>query len=402
MKKIFLCILSVVCLCSESKSAPKLSEKASVSLITCGPGEALYEAFGHSAIRISDPAQGLDAVFNYGVFDFNQENFYLNFARGNMLYRLGMSQTADFIYSYRYYGRSVRAQILNLDSTERQAVFDYLDKNLLPENRNYLYNYFRNNCSTKIPEMLDSALKGKVIWQHSEIPGKASYRSLIYDYSVFQPWGRLGIDLGLGAGIDSRIEGKDLNFLPIELEKSFNRARIKRNMTEFPLVLRNETLFEAPVFFGTPPFLTSPDCIFTLILLVCGILWFFSDRWELPFCITRVVLFSLAGVLGLVETCIWFFTNHVDAAWNFNLLWACPALLPLGFLSLIRESKTHRFTNWLKYYYFFLPGIWFFLPQTLNSSLIPLVMALGICSLDPRIKILSDPFLPNNGHVTPR
>jgi hypothetical protein len=347
----------------------------------------LYEAFGHSAIRISDPDQGLDVVYNYGVFDFNQENFYLNFAKGNMLYRLGTSQTADFIFSYRYYGRTVREQLLNLDSAERIAVFQYLDRNLLPENRNYLYNYFRNNCSTKIPEMLDSALGGRISWNHSQLEGKASYRSLIYDYTTFQPWGRLGIDLGLGAVIDGAVEGKDLNFLPFELEKSFNRAEIRKNMTGFPLVLEQRTLFEAPTFFGRPAFITGPEFLFSLIFLTALACWYFSEKTSLPLRIFRALLFCFSGILGLVECCIWFFTNHQDAAWNLNLLWAFPLFLPLGLWSFTRSTLPGRFYPLLKYYFLFLPAIWFFLPQTLNQALIPLVMAMGVLCFPARKSI---------------
>ena len=374
----------VLCFAGNLAGTPVLGSRARISLITCGAGEALYEAFGHSAIRISDPDQGLDVVFNYGVFDFNQENFYLNFAQGNMLYRLGISQTQDFIYSYRYYGRSVREQVLNLDSAERLAVFQFLDQNLLPENCNYLYNYFRDNCSTKIPQMLDSALGGRITWNHSQINGKTSYRSLIYDYTAFQPWGRLGIDLGLGAVIDGAIEGKDLNFLPFELEKSFNRAVIRKDMTAFPLVLEQRTLFEAPVFFGTPPFISGPDFVFTLIFLLTMAAWFFSGRIPALLRSVRALLFFFSGLLGLVECGIWFFTNHTDAAWNFNLLWACPMLLPAGFLGPFQNQLSVKILSFLKYYFLLLVACWVILPQTLNTSLIPLVMAMAAACLPER------------------
>jgi hypothetical protein len=363
--------------------APVLSSKATVSLLTCGPGEALYEAFGHSAVRIQDPVQGLDVVFNYGVFDFNQENFYLNFARGNMLYCLGISQTGDFLYAYRNYGRAVREQVLNLDSAERMVIFRYLDINLLPENKNYLYNYFRNNCSTKIPEMMDSALKGRIIWEHAAISGKASFRSMIYDYTEFQEWGRLGIDLGLGAVIDQRIEGKDLNFLPYELEKSFSRARIKRAMTEFPLVLENRILYEPPVFFASNNYFLSPAFLFTMLLLMAAASWYFSAKVPVLFRAYRSILYLGTGLLGLTELCIWIFTNHTDAAWNLNLLWACPLFIPLGAVSFFRESWGKRFFGMLKIWLPLVLAFWFFLPQTLNSSLIPLVAALLVLSFDP-------------------
>jgi len=100
---------------TEYGAKPTLSNQARVSILTCGPGPELYEAFGHSAVRISDPLQSLDLVFNYGMFDFNQENFYGNFAKGSMRYMLGLSNFQDFLFQYRHYKRSVREQVLNLD-----------------------------------------------------------------------------------------------------------------------------------------------------------------------------------------------------------------------------------------------------------------------------------------------
>ncbi len=366
---------------------PILSGRAKVSLLTCGQGKALYEAFGHSAIRVWDPSQGLDVVFNYGVFDFNQENFYANFAKGNMLYMLGLSQTTDFLFAYRNYGRSVREQVLNLDSAERVSVFRFLDNNLQVENRNYLYNYFRNNCSTKIPEMLDSALGKRIVWRHSDINGKASYRSLIYDYTVFNAWGRLGIDLGLGAVIDQSIGGKELNFLPIELEKSIARASIRREMTDFPLVIETKTLYEPAVFFGADPYFTGPVFLFTILLLTICLSWYYSGKSSLPFRIFRTIVLMGTGVLGLVELCIWLFTNHIDAAWNFNLLWANPLWLAFGFASLIWEKRLYSTFRIMRFYFPALLALWFFLPQTLNTDLIPLVIALFVCCCEPKTSV---------------
>jgi len=385
---ILIVIIALIFFTGEIQAAPPiLSGKAKVSLLTCGQGKALYEAFGHSAIRVYDPSQGLDVVFNYGVFDFKQENFYANFAKGNMLYMLGLSQTDDFLFAYRNYGRSVREQVLNLDSSERVSVFRFLDNNLQAENRNYLYNYFRNNCSTKIPEMLDSALGNRIVWRHSDINGKASYRSLIYDYTVFNAWGRLGIDLGLGAVIDQSIGGKELNFLPIELEKSIVRASIRREMTDFPLVIETKTLFEPAVFFAADPFISSPVFLFTILLLTICLSWYYSEKSSLPFRIFRTIVLVGTGALGLVELCIWLFTNHIDAAWNFNLLWANPLWLAIGFGSLIWEKRLYSTFRFMRFYFPILLALWFFLPQTLNTDLIPLVIALFVCCCEPKTSL---------------
>lgn len=355
-----------------------LSAQTRISLITCGPGEELYEAFGHSAIRVSDPTQSLDLVFNYGMFDFNQENFYGNFAKGSMRYMLGVSSTTDFIDQYRRFNRSVREQVLNLDSNEKRAIVEYLNNNLLPENREYFYDYFDNNCSTKIIELLDSALQRKVIWTFAQPQGTVTYRSMIYDYTTYQDWGRFGIDLGLGAVIDRPLKGRDLNFLPDELERSVTRATIRRGMIDFPLVSTSAVLYESAVSYGAGSFLFSTAFLFSVILLVALVFWFRSSQSDIGFRILRSVLFTMTGLLGQVELSIWLFTNHKSAAWNYNILWANPVFFVIGLLIWFYEKPVRGFLVGFRYYLVGILIFWFLIPQQLNVNLIPLVAALAV------------------------
>ena len=375
---IFACIFSAFSIRSVQAQTVPLSAQARISLITCGPGEVLYEAFGHSAIRVADPSQSLDLVFNYGMFDMYQDNFVFNFAKGSMRYRLGVGSTSDFIHQYRGFNRSVREQVLNLDSNEKRAIVEYLSKNLLPENCEYFYDYFDNNCSTKIIELLDSALQHKVIWTFAQPQGTVTFRSMIYDYTTYQDWGRLGIDLGLGAVIDRPIKGRDLNFLPDELEKSVNRATIRRGMIDFPLVISNQVLFESAVSYGAGSFLFSSAFLFSIILLGALVLWFRSSQSAIGFRIFRSVLFTLTGLLGLVELSIWLFTNHKSAAWNYNILWANPLFFVIGLLIWFYEEPVRGFLVGFRYYLVGILIFWFLIPQQLNVNLIPLVAALVV------------------------
>lgn len=391
---ILACLLAFSCGSTTNAQTVSLSAKARISLITCGPGEELYEAFGHSAIRVSDPAQNLDMVFNYGVFDLYQDNFYPNFAKGSMRYMLGASPTADFIDQYRRFNRTVREQVLNLDSTEKLAIVEYLSKNLLPENREYFYDYFDNNCSTKIIELLDSSLQRKVIWTFTQPQGTVTFRSMIYDYTTYQDWGRLGIDLGLGAVIDRPLKGRDLNFLPDELERSVNRATIRRGMIDFPLVSSSQVLYESAVCYGAGFFLFSPAFLFSVILLVSLILWFRSSQSAIGFRIFRSLLFTMTGLLGIVELSIWLFTNHKSAAWNYNILWANPLFFAIGLLIWFYEKPLQGFLSGFRYYLLGILIFWFLIPQQLNVNLIPLVAALAVLCV-PRMSVLKRPISSN-------
>ena len=136
----------------------ELTEESIVTLVTCGPGEELYEAFGHTAIRVHDSNIGLDVVYNYGTFDFDQPNFYWNFVQGRSLYMLAANRYSNFIRAYQYYNRSVREQYLNMTLPQKQALLDKLLWNAKVENRNYLYDYFFDNCSTRPRDVLNLSL----------------------------------------------------------------------------------------------------------------------------------------------------------------------------------------------------------------------------------------------------
>ena len=141
----------------------KLSDQAQISIITCGPTQAeLYSAFGHTAIRVYDSLQGIDDAYTYGMFSFNQPNFYLNFARGSSFYILGVQSYPDFRYTSIYYNRSVHEQKLNLSSEQKQKIFDFLQWNAQTENRSYRYDYFYDNCATRVRDAFKKALKEEV------------------------------------------------------------------------------------------------------------------------------------------------------------------------------------------------------------------------------------------------
>lgn len=353
---------------------PVLSGKARVSVLTCGPGQELYEAFGHSAVRIQDPALGLDLVFNYGMFSFNQENFYVNFARGYMKYTLGYTYFNDFVNEYRLAGRSVREQVLNLDSAGRQSVLAFLAHNLQPGNREYYYHYFRQNCSTKIIDLLDSALNHRVVWRQAEWMGSTSYRARIHDYTIHQPWGRLGIDLGLGPAIDRPITPPDLNFLPEEVEKNLSRAGLLLGGgIEVPLVSESRVLHETRVFWGGHRF--GPGYIFSLLFFAALFAFFRTGVFPAILRALEKMVFSLSALTGMVMLSVWLFTNHVDSAWNLNLLWANPLWFALVFAPGKLSRRFPAIRRFLFFYFMGLCGLWYFLPQELNPELIPLVLS---------------------------
>lgn len=374
---LILCLLSVSI--GISGSPIQLSDNATVSVITCAPFQGeLYAAFGHSAIRVYDSVNNIDYAYNYGVFDFNQPNFYLNFTKGHLLYKLAVQSYPHFRYNYLYFNRWVHEQVTNLDQSQKQKIFEYLQWNAQPENQNYLYDYFYNNCATKIRDVFVEALGDKVVFDDSYIKTNYTIRQLTDLYLQDQPWGDLGIDICLGLPMDKKATPYEYMFLPDYIESSFNHASLITSSGSIPLV--NKTIVSNPdnnmETHSSPP---HPWIVFGITLV--GIV--FISLWDLRRAKLStwldLVLLTVTGLIGLLLFVLWVATDHKAAANNFNLLWALPTNLFAIYLIVVKPTKATKI-------YFGIATIitvlllltWPLLPQQLNVFLYPIVLALGI------------------------
>lgn len=351
-----------------------LSQQARVSLITCGPWQGeLYSAFGHSAIRVYDPQLQIDVAFNYGTFDFNQPNFYLNFARGRNLYMLSVQDYQLFRNYYVSYNRYIHEQVLNLDAARKDRLFDFLRNNALPENKGYYYDYFYDNCSTRPRDVMKQVFGDSVLFNPDPpyLQG-LTIRDLTDLYLNQQPWGDLGIDICLGLPMDKVATAADYMFLPDYLETGFDLARIQTAEGLQPLVHEKTVVYEAqPEEYSFP--VTHPWVVFGLLLMVT--FWVTlrkivnAEKW-----LDRI-LFNITGILGLLLVLLWFVTDHKAAAWNFNLLWAMPLNLAIP---LLREEHRRKYFIGMTILSAGLIVSWAFLPQELNVYLIPVVLTMLI------------------------
>lgn len=369
----FLCTFGI------SFSQITLSKNATVSVLTCGPGNQLYTTFGHSAFRINDPIIGLDKVYNYGTFDFNAPNFYLNFAKGKLTYQLSTTRFQYFLAEYHYENRWVKSQVLNLTPTEVSKVFDFLENNAKPENKNYQYDFFFDNCSTKIEAVLKAALPNKIEFNNTHINTIKTHRDLIADYTQNQPWGKFGIDLALGSVIDKAATKDEYKFLPDYIFKALENATIKSDSLTNVLV-KNELsiLKEKPV--NQPFFKLTPSPFITLLLVSCFIFWMtyknFKNNQRSKF--LDFLLFFTTGSIGIIVLLLWFATSHTATYKNLNFLWAFAPNLVVAFYLL----KT-KLPNWIKLYneilcvlLIILCAVWIAKIQVFNSAFISLFLAL--------------------------
>lgn len=381
MKKI-LFLLFLFPLLSFSQ-APSLSSDAKVYIVTCGPYQGeLYSAFGHSAIRVLDTTNGYDIIYNYGVFDYNQPNFYLNFAKGYLNYQLARAPYQRFVSAYIQDNRYVHEQELNLRKDQKQKVFNYLENNAQPENRNYFYDYFYNNCATKIRDAFKEIFEDSVVFRQDHIQTEYSVRDLTDLYLQEQDWGDLGIDLCLGFPIDKKVDPKIYMFLPDFVEAGFNNALIvSKNGTEEALVARTIKTYE-PFEEETISSWNKPLIVFSVLLLIGLIVSFRSPEKLKKYRVLDIILFGLIGFLGIFLSVLWGFTDHATAAYNMNILWAFPLHFFMAILlcwprkfSFLKEYFKYSF-----YFYLILLAAWFFLPQNLNDDFLPLVILLAFRS----------------------
>lgn len=358
-----------------------LAKDAEISIITIGPGKQLYDSFGHNAIRVSDPSNGKDLAFNYGTFDFNTPNFYIKFGQGKLPYALSVSTYDGFLRNYIAEKRWIKQQKLDLTYGEKIAIFEFLLNNAQPSNREYQYDFFLDNCATRIRDVLAVNLGSKLSYQDKQYaPFLYSFRELIQQRLHWNSWGSLGIDIALGAVIDRTANPWEHQFLPDYVFESLKSATITRNNKTSALIKKETTINNPGPRARNTAFLLSPFFVFLVIAL--GIVYRTlrdskqqkRSRW------LDTVLFFVTGIVGVLLLVLWFATDHTATINNYNILWAFP--VNLIFCTLL-SKKTPK--KWLSRYLSFLIILlillvmhWCTGVQVFAGALLPLLIALFI------------------------
>jgi hypothetical protein len=379
VKNYILFLLFIISLSVNAQFVP-LSEGSEISIITIGPGAELYDKFGHSAFRIQDPATGQDVVFNYGEYDFNTPNFYLKFAQGKLLYQLGADYYNSFHSRYVAQNRWMKEQTLNLTLSEKQAVSDYLWNNLKPENKKYKYDFFFDNCATKIRDVVQKVLGNKLEFKEDHIKEELTFRELIQQNLQANSWGSLGIDIALGAVIDRKAKPIEYQFLPEYVYEGAANAVINRNGVSESLVKKTTVLFENTPTPTENNFFLSPLFILGILGLLIVFITYQDYKRKVRSRYLDTFLFFFTGLIGVFLLLLWFATDHTATANNYNLLWA----LPISILLFVAITKKHISPKIKRYVLLLLLllvllGIhWLTGVQVYAIGLLPLLVALAV------------------------
>lgn len=298
-----------------------LSKDARFSLLTCSPGELVYELFGHSALRIQDDSLGLDLVFNYGVFSFYTENFILKFVSGQTDYTIGLSRYNDFCIEYAARGSSVKESFLNFSQNEKQALWEYLNWNLLPQNRIYRYNFIFNNCATKIRDAIEESADSRISY-HRLKEEPLTFRQAIAFYTTTAEWSKFGFDICLGAGTDRKATTRELMFLPEFMDEAFCNAEIGHGK---PLINEHTEIVKATAEHKAA--LLSPIIVCWILFGIILALSSFEYIGNIKLGWLDIILFSINSIAGLIILYLMFFSEHPFTTANFNALWLNPLFL---------------------------------------------------------------------------
>jgi hypothetical protein len=313
-------------------------EAISIFHLYMGTGDDVYEKFGHNALWVHDPVAGTDRVFNYGMFDFDAPGYWARFIRGDWLYTLGVDDLNHTIYAYQFVrNRSIVAQELNLTPSQRGELRDFLEWNALEENRYYYYDYYYDNCSTRVRDALDRVLGGRLRDATADSLTGTTFRWHSDRLVAGDPGVVTGLRIGLASGADREISAWEEMFLPEKVKDQLRTMQVVGpDGSVAPLVLQERTIFNAV---GREPVRDRAPGWFAWYLLVGALIGGAlaglahlaprSRAARFGYAAMSALWIALVGVAGLILLFLWLATNHTIAHANENLLQFNPLLVLL-------------------------------------------------------------------------
>ncbi|MGJ8745030.1 DUF4105 domain-containing protein [Polaribacter sp.] len=377
MIKKYLLLLFTISFLNNSNAQAQLSVYAEVSVVTAGPGTVLYEAFGHSAIRIKDPVLNIDLAYNYGMFDFNEPNFYSNFAKGNLIYSLARYDFKYFLASYKRDKRWLKQQVLNINQAQKQAFFMYLENNATPENAKYNYDPYFNNCATKLRDITTTILGDKVSFKEVSEPENLTFRQLTNKEIHWNSWGTVGLNTIAGTILDKKATSDEYMYLPDYVYASFKDAILFERNEPQNLIKREDVLLKFDEIKQTSDFI-SPFLVFICFAILVFFITYKDLKNNKRTKSLDFTLLFITGFIGILLVFLWFFSTHTTAPNNFNILWAFAPNLIVAFFMLKKTPP-----KWCNYYFKFvlililiIPILWLSKIQSFPIAAIPLYFLL--------------------------
>lgn len=359
--------------------APAL-DSLRISIITCTPGKDIYAKFGHTALRVVDYTQSKDAVFNYGCFNYNSENFLFKFLLGQTDYLLEAEEFEYFMYRYSMMGNGVSEQVLNLTQQEANKLLTLLLENLRPENQKYRYNWLYDNCTERARDMIEKAVDGEIVYTKEE--KQITVRQMLRDCLKECKWAEFGVDMILGLEIDKNADKRIQMFIPAYYSSEADDAIIVRaDGTKVPLVAETCNILQETFVDEETNYFVSPLFIFTLLAIVSGVLlsaFGIGAKKKREFIWFDAILHLLQGLAGIIVAFLFFFSEHPAVSSNWLIIVFNPiALLYSCWLTycMIKNKKNiFAYANLAVMFGFIVAMM--AVPQSFNPAMYLLVLAL--------------------------
>ena len=378
-------LLSIISLLSLSAQI-QLSDSARISLMTVSPWTgAAYSLYGHTVLRVEDDSTGVDAAFNYGYFDSSQPYFIIHFIKGETDYVLGVTTYEDFLLENQMKGLEVIEQELNLSSAQKQQLWENLYINSLPDNRRYRYNFVFDNCATKPRDIVENIINSPIIYPSTQ-PNQ-TFRDLIHECVNEFPWMKFSIDIVIGSDADKYVTDREKMFLPHYLMEAFARAEVyKSDTNNASLVKSTKTIIESDnkEIKASEWFSIKPGLMAFALLIITILISLFQVRFHYykTARIYDTILFSIAGIAGVIVSFLVFFSEHPLVNPNWNIVWLHFFHLIFAFLFWVKSLEKvvyyYHFINFVVLSLFLLS--WYFIPQQLAWATIPFAMNLWMRS----------------------
>ena len=378
MKRILFISLVLLSFLPAKAQQLSFSDSSIISLITCSPGDEVYEKFGHTAIRIKDSKNGIDVVFNYGIFSFETPDFLYKFIKGETDYQLGVYTTGNFLASYAQRNSVVWEQDLNLSTDEKLKLIANLIKNYEPDNRIYRYNFVFDNCATRPRDKILGSVNGYV--KFVEDRDSKTYRQWIGTYVGSDTWLKFGIDLLFGNDADKNASFSESMFLPEVLMNGFQNAEIHNAKNQIRKLVSDKKILinKTPESKKIANFEITP-VTFSIILLIFGLMLSIWDYFRHHHSkIFDSILLIITGLAGLLITYMMLFSTHPLVQQNLNILWLNPLNIVLGVLIWFPKLRTPVFFYGIFNILLLIGGLFSFAlsSQVYNLAAFPIIVLL--------------------------
>jgi Domain of unknown function (DUF4105) len=323
-----LLLLALLILSLSSFAGTDSSSHLRISLLTCGPGdEEVWEVFGHTAVRVVDSAEHLDLVYNYGTFEFGP-NFELQFMRGKLLYCLSVDEFSSFMPEYVMARRSVQEQVLTLTDLQKSQVYAFLNRNAEPANKYYKYDFFFDNCATRIRDVFPRVFGSDFRFGNVLPVKRITFRNIMNQYFYKDHWTRMGVNILLGSKIDRPMSNADIMFLPDYLRDGVGGATVNGR----PIASPSRYLLPGG---GQPGAEANWPLMVGILIALLTIAGLSVPSLRVLGRIMSTLLLLVTGLLGCLILIMWFGTDHQGCSDNYNLLWC----LPTNLIALIPRAK---------------------------------------------------------------